>query len=392
MKYDLAIVGGGIVGYLTALRCTDAGLRCVVIEAVDYLRSASAHSAGGIYTQLHHGIGQYQSDQFQNAITIVPLLKETTRAWLRLRQRLPDIPLEITGGMVVGCTEEDIDNLREKHYVERHYAMRTEMVDSQCARTWSADLSRSVRGGTYAIDEGHCLPVPLLRQAKSEFIRSGGTVMEGTAVVAIEKANHGVVLSLSLRGEIHAQQAVLACGAFLDRFLGHIGIARHVTRLPIQMLVIRNTTACIPHLTRRVGRKLSVKRVDSRHLWIGGGWPMDELAPEAWVPQVSQESVKANVAEAIAVFPSLSGATVTEAWGSFAAWTTDGLPMIGPLSTLPGVFMALGGNGYSLGPLYSEVLSDLVLDHPVKFDLTSFSPDRYLCPKSIANTTYLVPD
>ena len=59
---------------------------------------------------------------------------------------------------------------------------------------------------------------------------------------------------------------------------------------------------------------------------------------------------------------------------AFAAWTADGLPALGALDS--DVFIALGANGYTLAPVYAEVLSSLVQGHPSPIPLDDLDPAR----------------
>jgi len=390
MRYDLAVVGGGIVGSLTALRCADQGLRCIVIEAEDYHRSASANSAGGIYAQLNPQMHAAQ-DNAGHLLETVPFLKETTRAWLRLKQRLPELPLQVTGGMVVGCGDDDMHKLREKHYLEQSCGMRTQVFDRDQVRRLSPGISDAASGAIYSSDEGHCAPLTTLRLAQTALALAGVEMRTQTAVSAIERANGGSCLITSAGRELSAGTVVLACGAFLGRFLDGLHVTRHLTPLSIQMLAVSDSGAQIPFMTRRAGRKLSLKRVDQRRLWVGGGWAAQETPSGSWNAPISYENVRANLNEAIELFPGLAKARVAEIRSSRAAWTSDGLPMIGAVdSGKPGVFMAAGGNGYSLAPLYSELLCRLVLDQPTKFELSAYSPDRF--SRNRRNNVRLVPD
>ena len=50
--YDIAIVGGGIMGCATALRLAEAGMRAVVVERGDLGQGASGVNAGTLSLQI----------------------------------------------------------------------------------------------------------------------------------------------------------------------------------------------------------------------------------------------------------------------------------------------------------------------------------------------------
>jgi sarcosine oxidase subunit beta len=57
----------------------------------------------------------------------------------------------------------------------------------------------------------------------------------------------------------------------------------------------------------------------------------------------------------------------------------DGIPVIGPSSTTPGLIHAFGfsGHGFQLGPVVGEILAELAIDGKPSISLDSFAVQRF---------------
>jgi sarcosine oxidase subunit beta len=63
-------------------------------------------------------------------------------------------------------------------------------------------------------------------------------------------------------------------------------------------------------------------------------------------------------------------------WTGTTALTNDQLPIIGASKTAPRFFTAVGGSGFTYGPTYARLLSELILQGESSFPLDPYSPDR----------------
>jgi sarcosine oxidase subunit beta len=60
-------------------------------------------------------------------------------------------------------------------------------------------------------------------------------------------------------------------------------------------------------------------------------------------------------------------------------WTPDGLPLIGPLPELSGLYVAAGheGDGVVLAPVTGEIIADMIDRRPQRMDAGALRPDRF---------------
>ena len=81
------------------------------------------------------------------------------------------------------------------------------------------------------------------------------------------------------------------------------------------------------------------------------------------------------------IAPELKRARFERAWAGLRPGSADGLPLLGPSRSLPGLWLAGGHfrNGILLGPLTGHILAELIQGRPAPFglDLCAFDPDRF---------------
>jgi sarcosine oxidase subunit beta len=374
--HEIAIVGAGLVGCLTALRLADAGHRCVIVDQGNGLNTASHASAGGIYLQLPPHRDTVDRIE-RRGTALAPLMRESLPAWRRLANRLPGIPLRLTGGLIVGFDDGEMSALRSKHAVERSLGLVSELLTGADIRRMSPDFSPDIAGGCFAPDEGHCEPGPLMLQVRDELRRLGVPIRTHCRVERLDRQASGTTLHFGDGSSIGADRVVLATGGSTDSILDRLRVPHAIDSFPIQMLSVRSKPLCIPVLTRAVGLKLSLKRTGGGHVWIGGGWRAAGYDHTTQATVISAARERSNLAAAVKVMPSLDSATVDGRWGGWVAWTRDGLPIIGSCPGRVDTVLACGGNGFSLAPLYAELLSALATGSTTALDLSPFAVDRF---------------
>jgi glycine oxidase len=94
--------------------------------------------------------------------------------------------------------------------------------------------------------------------------------------------------------------------------------------------------------------------------------------------EVTAGAVRDLLREAIHIVPRLTDAALTDSWSSFRPYTKDELPLIGPRSALPGLWLASGHyrNGILLAPVTAAIVSALLRGARPPLPVAAFAPDR----------------
>ena len=161
---------------------------------------------------------------------------------------------------------------------------------------------------------------------------------------------------------------IVAAGAWTAALLAPLGVRLPIETRPLQMLLTEPAPAGLAPVLGAFDHKLSLKQLDDGAYLIGGGWPARVIDHAANRYELLEESVKASLETARAVYPPLADRALARGWAGLEAFTPDDLPMIGPIPGIEGLVIAAGfsGHGFALSPMIGDVLARLALGGEAK--------------------------
>jgi glycine/D-amino acid oxidase-like deaminating enzyme len=389
-KYDVAIIGGGLTGCATAYYLSKSGSRVAVIERGQINQGASGQNAGSLHFQLEHRFLE-QKDQLKKEMEdFVALTLIAVDHWKNIERELDcDLQLVMDGGFMIAETTEDIKTLQEKSEIELSQGLTVEMLDGNEVRKIAPYLSSNVKAALHCPYEGHCNPRLLTPAYARNAEASGAEIFTNAEVTGIRLQDRKWELSYCSDYEQGPHEKISA-----DAVINTAGVwAREIAmmvnvELPlIPIGLILNVTEKIPlvinHLIQHAGRRLSMKQVADGNLLIGGGW-LAELQKRdgKWLSKTSAlintDSIRQNLRVATDLVPLVNDLNLIRSWTGITTLTPDELPILGELPGSPGFYLAVGGNGFTLGPTYAQLMSELILTGNTSFPLAPFGPERFL--------------
>ena len=148
-----------------------------------------------------------------------------------------------------------------------------------------------------------------------------------------------------------------AAGAYARQIGAMTGLDIPIRGVVQQVIATAPVAPMLRQLVAQVGRNLSLKQTDGGHMLIGGGWP-GGFADGA--THLRRRSIEGNLWTAAQAVPALAGLDMVRAWTGLAVQMDRG-PVIG--QSQPGLYHAVLGNGYTLGPIAGRLIADAMLGH-----------------------------
>jgi glycine/D-amino acid oxidase-like deaminating enzyme len=372
-------VGGGLTGSALAYFLAGEGVDVVVAERGELNREASGTNAGSFHFQIaiHHLTAFETASVRGRLLDEVRLLRDAARVWETLEHELAgDLDVHVTGGLMVGETDEQFRLLAEKHEIEQEAGLETHLLGPAELRAFAPYLADDLSGATFCPGEGHANPllvVPLFARRASE---RGAVVCTHAGVERIEREDRAgasrFVVSTS-RGKITARRIVNATAAWANDVAALVGLRHGYRAEGLHVNVTEARPRLIEPMVQHIGRRLTLKQSANNTFIIGGGWP---ARPETPPRRFSNrwESAAGNTAVAVRVVPALAGVRVVRTWTGVMPFTDDGAPIVGESSVVPGYFACLATTGFTLMPLLARMLAEhMASGAPLR---PSFSPDR----------------
>lgn len=391
-RFDVAVVGGGLLGTVLAWMLARDGVNVVLLERDQINQHASGQNAGSLHFQLEYRMVEEGIEAARTAAEAMPLHLDAARLWAGLGDELGEsLGVVQRGGLMLAETAEQERVLEAKSELERSWGLDVRMMTGDEVRGIAPYLSESVVAAAFCPIEGKAdtrTAAPALARGAA---RLGASIRTRTKVAGMRRSGGRWTIDTESSdaagrlqtGSISAESVVLAGGVWTTELGAMIGADLPTIALALTMTVTTKTEKFIPHLVQHAGAKLSLKQSGDGNVLIGGGWPARLLrdshgAPDLTTrPELLRSSVAGNAAAAVRVVPHIGTLPALRTWVGTTTVTPDQLPLVGPVPDAPGMFVATGGSAFTLGPSFARVLSELTQGKPPSVDLTPYDPRRY---------------
>jgi len=413
---DVVVIGGGIVGVMTAWYLAKAGSRVVLCEKGRIAGEQSGRNWGWIRKQ-----GRDPSE--------LPIMIEALDIWRGLSAEAgADFGFREAGVLYLGNGAREMGRLESWMDHARAHALDTRLLSRAEVSAMLPDAA-GWAGGLWTASDAQAEPwraVPVLALAAERFSAS---LHEDCAVRALDVAAGRVAGVTTEKGPIRADRVVLAGGAWSAL------LARaHGVNLP-QLSVSATVTATVPidfpfdgaaadtHIgfRKRQDGGLTLAMRYLHELFIGPDafrhlrafWPQirsdisstrfrpvaPRAYPDAWAtprrwsadqispfermrildPTPSASAIEDMRTHFAAAFPKIGKPAIAAAWAGMIETLPDLIPVIDHAATLPGLTIATGfsGHGFGIGPGVGRVVADLVAGRDPGHDLTPFRLSRF---------------
>lgn len=345
--YDVAIVGGGLVGMAIGYGLARAGQRVAVLDEGDAAIRASRANFALVWVQ-SKGFGYpayaHWTMRSSNAWgDFAGLLREETGI---------DVAFERPGGFHLALSDDELERraqyLDQLHSQSADFPYRAEILDRAMVASMLPAIGPDVVGGSYSPFDGHCNSLKLYRALLMANAKHGGTYLASHRVETIAYANRAFRLSTSA-GEVHAGNVVLAAGNANMRLAPMVGLEAPMRPERGQILV---TERAAPFLRHPV---VTIRQTDEGTVMIGDS-KEDGTTPEGLTLPVN--AVMAS--RAARMFPVLGRLNVVRMWAGVRVMTADGFPIYDQSEACPGAFAACCHSGVTLAANHALTLAPMI--------------------------------
>jgi glycine oxidase len=356
LTYDVAIVGGGVIGCAIAAELADAGAKVVLLERDRIGAGASGAAAGMLAPQTE----AHAPDPWFDLLLAARAEHEPLSCRLRHETGI-DVGYRRDGVLRVAVSEPERRELRARAEWQQAAGLPVEWLEPDDAQRLEPTVSPDIAGALWLPDESQVQSPRLVQALALLAQRRGAHIREGAPVLGVEK---DAVRTAAERVSVGA--VVLAGGvgsAFVD------GARLPVVPVKGQIACGQLTPACAP-----------------RHIvWGAGAYLTPKAGGELLVGATEEEGtydtrptlggIAGLIAAGTQLLPTLRDMPLVQAWAGLRPALPDRKPALGRLGDL---FVATGHyrNGVLLGPLTGKLIAQLVLGKQPTWDLTAYAPER----------------
>lgn len=345
--YDVAVIGGGLLGSCIAWGVSRLGQRVAVLDEGDVATRASRANFALVWVQAKGlGLPDYSGWTVRAA-----------RTWSRLAEELRaqtgvDVSFSQPGGFNLALSEREMsaraDMLRRVHNQPGAADTGAVALEREAVRKMLPQIGPDVVGGTYCPLDGQVNSLRFLRALHQGLKLSGAEYLPGHAVSAIAREG-GAFRLTTPQGEVGAARIVLAAGNANMALAPMVGLEAPMTPTRGQILVTERVAPFLRHplVTLRQSDEGTVMIGDSR-----------EEAQDDRVHKVAIDAVMADRARRY--FPLLGRLNVVRGWSGVRVMTRDGFPIYEQSRTHPGAFVACCHSGVTLAPNHAYDIAEMI--------------------------------
>lgn len=375
-KFDVIIVGGGVMGCATAyylLKMND-GLQIAIVEKDPTYRYSSTILSDGNVREQFNLKENIQISQYANEVLA------TFAEDMAVGDKVPNADARHQGNLFM--VDED-GRAEAEHGLKLQQSLGCDvewLSASEIEAAYPIYKTMGCVGGTLGHKDGSVDPNAVLMGYKDKAIALGARFIQGevTELLVAQKRMRGVRL---VSGAKWISETVVNCaGAWAGGLALTVGVELPVLPIMRQVYIAKThfePSGYLPSIFLPTG--LYVIHENGGQFLIGKSLPND---PESFDFCVNQQRfIDFLWPELVDYLPAFERLKVTGGWaGLYAVNTLDGNAILGEWPELRGLYLANGfsGHGFQQCHAVGRYLAELILDTKPALDLAIFAPQRIL--------------
>ncbi len=411
----VCIIGGGIIGLMTAYFARKAGCEVTVLEQTDLTDGCSFGNAGMIVPShiiplaapgmiakgfkmllnptspfyikprlsgslLRWGYYFYKSSTADHVRRSIPALRDIS---LLSHNLYTDLAHELDCSF--GFEQKGLLMLYKTAAVE-HEEQKTAEIANQAGiearvlshselREVEPEVELDVRGGVYYPGDAHLNPNELMKNLVRHLTNNGVTLATQTTANDFEHSGNRIRAVITDKGRYEADEIVVATGAWSPFTAAKLGIM-----LPMQSgkgysFSVPNAAPKIHIPSILAEGKVAVTPMGNM-VRFGGTMEITNIDFSVNLQRVR------GIAQTIPQFyrgMNIETPTPERLWSGLRPCSPDGLPFIGKSKRWQNVIIATGHAmmGLSLAPATGLLVTELITNTPLHMDMVPFQPERF---------------
>lgn len=344
--YDVAVVGGGLVGAAIAWGLAKEGERVAVLDEGDIALRASRGNFALVWVQ-NKGLGLAP----YGAWTL-----GSSNAWAGFAQALReetgiDVHFERPGGFHMALSERELEHragmLKRLQAQPGMPQYEVQILDHDGVKRLLPEIGPEVAGASFTELDGHCNSLKLFRALHMGLQARGATYLPHHGVEKIARAAGEFRLETK-KATVAAGKVVLASGIGNARLGPMVGLDVPVRPQRGQLIVTEKTA---PFLRYPVS---TIRQTDE------GGVLLGDSQEEQSDPVVGHAVIAVLADRARRIFPRLGPLNIVRTWAALRVMTRDGFPIYDQSTQCPGAFVATCHSGVTLAASHALVLAPLI--------------------------------
>ena len=365
-RFDVAVLGGGMLGSAVAHGCAAAGARVALLDEGDVALRAARGNFGLVWSQGKGDGYPAYAEWTRQSLALWPALAETLGA---IGGR--HVAYRPVGGIAFCLGEADFAE-RAASVARQHNqgAAGLRMLDRAEMRALlpGTVLGAEVTGASYQPADGHVDSLALLAAFQAGLRLAGGAHLPGAPVTAVETVAGGYRVQRADGASLVAAKLVIAAGLGTPALAAMVGLDVPVRPVRGQNIVTERIAPLLPLPAS------GIRQTADGTIQIGVTY--EDVG--SYDPVTRTEDLARMAARAIRTLPQLAEVGAVRTWAALRPMTPDGYPAYAESPTHPGAFVAVCHSAVTLAAAHAGPLAAAILAGALPEALAPLHPARFV--------------
>lgn len=366
---EVIIIGGGVIGCATAYYLAKEGTSVIVLEGSDHIGNGGSSRNGG-------GVRQSGRDPRE-----LPLAMYGIRTlWPHLSEELEtDCEYHQDGNLRLGKTEKHREILEGLADRARACGLDVRMIDGDEVRRINPHLSHEVTVASWCPTDGHANPLTTTLGFYKMARRLGARFITGEPVTELRTVKGKIRKVITPDNVYEGEQVLVAAGLHSREILGTVGIDVPMDGSLLEALVTEAEPPMFDQMLGTADADFYGHQTKHGSFVFGGSSGLEPFYKDNGTPVTSSRTAPCICRGIMKYFPDLADAKIVRTWAGWSDRSADGVPVLGAVDEIPGLYAACAftGHGFGISPAVGDQLAKLIRTGSTDVDLSPLRYDRF---------------
>ena len=242
-KYEVVIIGGGIIGVSIAYKLSMNNIKCAIIEK-NNLGHGATRAAAGVISPLFYG-----SDQIGSPMSKMRIL--SYEMFLNLENEFEELEIESpykkTGIFRTAFDESELQLLKNLSETTKKFGVKSELIDDLNLRNELNFINEEITGGMFFPDEGYVDGLDFVTKLKFAITKMGSDVFENEEFIDFNIENENINKLTTSEQTIFTENLIFATGS--ENILSKFDLPKELNIYPVkgQYILVRAKDFNLPY-------------------------------------------------------------------------------------------------------------------------------------------------
>ena len=368
MKANYVIIGAGISGCSIAYNLAIKGVKDIIVLDKSYLTSGSTGRCGA-------GVRQQWGTKMNC------LLAKGSIEFFEKAQKIleydGDLEFKQEGYLIVSSSKEEDEQFENNVLLQQELGIQSIKITKEQAKEIVPHLNTDViYGATFCKTDGHLNPFKMTDAYYQAAKRLGVQFYFYEEVKDIVVNHKKIEKVITATMEIETKHVINAAGGYAKEIGEMSGVNIPVYAENHEILVTEPIENIQGPMVMSFSKNIYCQQVPHGSFIMGRSDPDVEANHSVESTWKFLDAMSKTVCE---LLPVVGNLRVIRQWGGSYTMSPDRQPILGDTEECEGYYMACGfsGHGFMMAPMTGILLSEVILNEPLSFDITDLHINRF---------------